>query len=63
MQNVSQVRVSTNCNYCHKTLIARSTSDTGHLLRNIQSCKLIKLASNATSQSLLRFNLDGFVHH
>ena len=46
-----------------KTLTARSSAGTGHLIRHIKSCKPRKLGSNAMSQSLLRFNPDGFVHH
>ena len=46
-----------------KTLTAHSSAGTGHLIRHIKSCKLRKLGSNAMSQSLLRVNPDGSVHH
>ena len=58
-RNGAQVRVSAKCNYCHKTLSARSTGGTGHLLRHIKSCKPRNVG--ALSQSMLRFNADGSV--
>ena len=63
LRNGSQVRVNAKCNYCKKTLTAHSSAGTGHLIRHIKSCKPRKLGSNAMSQSLLRFNPDGSVHH
>ena len=63
LRNGSQVRVNAKCNYCKKTLTARSSAGTGHLIRHIKSCKPRKLGSNAMSQSLLRFNPDGSIHH
>lgn len=59
--NGNRVRVSAKCNYCHKTLSARSSAGTGHLLRHIKSCKPRKLGSNALPQSMLRFSADGSV--
>jgi hypothetical protein len=46
-----------------KTLSARSSAGTSHLLRHIKSCKPRVTGTNAMSQSLLRFNPDGSVHH
>ena len=59
--NGNRVRVSAKCNYYHKTLSARSSAGTGHLLRHIKSCKPRKLGSNALPQSMLRFSADGSV--
>ncbi|BAF12355.1 Os03g0436500, partial [Oryza sativa Japonica Group] len=58
-RNGSQVRVRAKCNYCHKILFACSSGGTGHLIRHIKSCK--PRNAGALSQSMLRFNADGFV--
>jgi hypothetical protein len=63
LRNGEQIRVNAKCNYCKKTLSARSSAGTSHLLRHIKSCKPRLVGTNAMSQSLLRFNPDGSVHH
>jgi len=47
LRNGSQVRVNAKCNYYKKTLYARSSASTGHLLRLIKSCKPRVTGTNA----------------
>jgi hypothetical protein len=63
-ENINGNKVRTHAIYkiCRTTLTAKSTADTGHILRHQKSCKE-KLDHAARVQSRLAFNPDGSLHN
>ena len=60
-RNGKQVRTGANCKHCHKVFSGLSSGATGHLLRHIPKCPVLK-GRAAMSQTQLKFNPDGSVH-
>jgi hypothetical protein len=64
MQNGKEVRVSVICLHCKNNMSAKSSSETGHLIRHLDLCPAKKEKDRSgKTQSLLKYNVDGFVNH
>jgi hypothetical protein len=62
MQNGKEVRVSDICLHCKNSMSAKSSSRTGHLIRHLNLCPTKKEKDRSRkTQSLLKYNADGFV--
>jgi hypothetical protein len=62
MQNGKEVRVLDICLHCKNSMSAKSSSRTGHLIRHLNLCPTKKEKDRSRkTQSLLKYNADGFV--
>jgi hypothetical protein len=58
--NGKERRTGSKCRYCKKDFRGKSTHVTGHLIRHIPICPVLK-GRSAMAQSQLKFNSDGSV--
>jgi hypothetical protein len=59
--NGKNIRASAKCIHCGQIYVARSTIDTGLLLRHRMKCSIRNQKTRGVSQSLIRFKPDGSV--